>query len=693
MHNVGNSRVAWLCRCRQALRNRFEIRLTALAGALIVTVWLVAGIGLWHRTATPLFDDLASALAALLALALCVAIGYGARIVLAAHRREQFLDASVSRWQLIFEHTSCAVAITSQDSLILVQMNPAYAQMHGYRVDELIGLPVDVVFAQSSRNDLVEAIALARKGGRHRYESLHRHRDGSVFPVAIDMSVVCDGSGEIVYHIVDVQNLSAMYDAQREAQIAKEFFEKTFDATPVGMFVANDDGRYVRVNRAMCEFIGYSASELLAKIYSDITHPEDVGIQKNWALNSEADSCYQSFSTEKRYLHRNGGEVWAQLTMLRASDGKGKVLYWAGQVLDIDGVKRAELALRLSEQRFRGVFENANTGMVIADQSGRVVHFNEAFSQMLGHDADVLRQMHFADFFVPAERTSENLLSDEILKTSCDKYRIERRWTACDGRHVWVDLYISTIRDESGAVVNFIAVVGDITERKKSALALGESKRKLRALAAYQEELLEQERKHIAGEVHDEMGQLMTALKMDLSLMRLRFGENLPLLGMIDEMRSLVDRTINVVRQVASNLRPAVLDHGLGPAIEWLAADFSKRGAIRCRLDAGGSFVLPELQSTAVFRVVQESLTNVTRHSQAREVVISTQCSGQQLQIVVRDDGIGFDTVAVGKGQGFGLFGMRERLLALGGRLRIASAPGQGTTVTIKLPLANGEPS
>ena len=378
---------------------------------------------------------------------------------------------------------------------------------------------------------------------------------------------------------------------------------------------------------------------------------------------------------------------------MRAFDDRGKLLYRAGQVIDIDKLKQAELDLRISEQRFRGVFENANTGMVVADQSGRVVHFNEAFSQMLGHDADVLRQMHFADFYVPAERCADTPLADEILRTPQDRYRIERRWIASDGRHVWVDLYISTIRDESGAVVNFIAVVGDITERKKSALALGESKRKLRALAAYQEELLEQERKHIAGEVHDEMGQLMTALKMDLSLMRLRFGENPQLLGMVDEMRSLVDRTINVVRQVASNLRPAVLDHGLAPAIEWLASDFSRRGTIRCRLDVSGSFVLPELQSTAVFRVVQESLTNVTRHAQAREVVISLHSSGQQLQVAVRDDGIGFDTTAVAKGRGFGLFGMRERLLALGGRLRIASAPGQGTTVIIKLPLENGEPS
>lgn len=684
MHNVGNSRVAWPRRCSLALRDRFAIPLAALAGALIVAVFLVSGFGHWRHGAA----SSAVLLAALSSLGVSIAVG--AWYVAAVRRRELALAQTAGRWQRAFEQASRGVAIASADGLAL-QINPAYAQMHGYRVDELIGQPLAVVLPDGARAGWVEAVAQARANGRHRYESLHQHSDGHLFPVASELSTFLPGEGDEPGLLVELRDLGGVSVERSEAYIARDFFRKTFVDASVGMMVTDGDGRYLRVNRAMCEFTGYAESELLRMRYGDLTHPDDV-TRENLAAQTPVHSRYQSLQIEKRYRRKDGSEAWALAVVLRAFDDRGSLLYRAGLVIDIDKLKQAELDLRISEQRFRGVFENANTGMVVADQSGRIVHFNEAFSQMLGHDAEVLRQMHFADFYVPAERSAETPLAYEILRTPQDRYRIERRWIASDGRHVWVDLYISTIRDESGAVVNFIAVVGDITERKKSALALGESKRKLRALAAYQEELLEQERKHIAGEVHDEMGQLMTALKMDLSLMRLRFGENLQLLGMIDEMRSLVDRSINVVRQVASNLRPAVLDHGLAPAIEWLAADFSRRGTIRCRLDVSGNFVLPELQSTAVFRVVQESLTNVTRHSQAREVVISLHSSGQQLQVVVRDDGIGFDTAAVDKGRGFGLFGMRERLLALGGRLRIASAPGQGTTVIIKLPLENGEP-
>jgi PAS domain S-box-containing protein len=683
MHKVGNSRVAWLRRCSLTLRDRFEIRLAALAGVLIVAVCLVPGFGTWRHGAASsavLLADMS---------ALGVAIGLGACCVAAVRRRELARAKAAGRWQQVFEQTDRGVAIASVDGLAL-QINRAYAQMHGYRADELIGQPLTVVLPDGGSGDWVEAIALTHKNGRHRSEALHRHRDGHLFPVVTELSTFLSGEGDEPGLLVELRDLGSV--ERSEAYIARDFFRKTFVEAPVGMMVTDGDGRYLRVNRALCEFTGYAERELLSMRYGDLTHPDDA-TRENLAAQTPVNSRHQSFQIEKRFRRKDGSEAWALAVVLRAFDDRGQLLYRAGQVIDIDKLKQAELDLRISEQRFRGVFENANTGIVIADQSGRVIHFNEAFSRMLGHDADVLRQMHFADFYVPAERSAETPLADEILRTPQDRYRIERRWVASDGRHVWVDLYISTIRDESGTIVNFIAVVGDITERKKSALALGESKRKLRALAAYQEELLEQERKHIAGEVHDEMGQLMTALKMDLSLMRLRFGENPQLLGMIDEMRSLVDRTINVVRQVASNLRPAVLDHGLAPAIEWLAADFSKRGTIRCRIDVSGSFALPELQSTAVFRVVQESLTNVTRHAQAREVTISLHSSGQQLQVVVRDDGVGFDTAAVSKGRGFGLFGMRERLLALGGRLRIASAPGQGTTVIIKLPLVNGEPS
>ena len=686
-----------LAKLRQWWHDPFAVRLATASGGLIILTWGLLGLGLWFA---PMHSDVAlaylpSAFAATLtiALLLSVIIGKGAIFVLAAYQREVGLKKSMRRWQQIFEHAGWGIVVGSADGKILEQMNPAYAYMHGYSVAELTGQAIEIVYPHSIRKDVPGYIALNHQQGHRRFESLHLHRDGHVFPVLIDATTVRGENGEVLYRVVNVQDITQIRHAQEEMRIAREFFQHTFDAAPVGMAITDIEGRYTRINRAMCEFSGYSESELLTMNYADITHPDD--LERNLsARRSLMDAKSGSFQMEKRYLRKDGREIWALIVVSLVTDSAGQPLYSIGQMLDIDRQKRAEQALRISEERFRGIFENANTGIVATDAKGHLSYFNEAFRAMLGHQANALQQMNFAQFTHPDDLARQTLLFNEIRQGKREQYRLEKRYIACNGQIIWGDLCVSTIRDAQNRVLGLIAVVSDITERKEAALALADSKQQLRALAAYQEEMLELERKHIAREVHDELGQLLTALKMDISLVRLRFGANPSLLAMLDEMRSLVDKTINVVRQVASNLRPAALNLGLVPAIEWLADDFAKRWSIRCTLDAGErEIVLDDLQSTVVFRVVQESLTNVARHAQARKVVVSLRENEQRLSLIVKDDGQGFDTAVVSKARGFGLFGMRERVLAIGGTLRFDSAPGQGTAVIIELPLLKADPS
>ena len=232
----------------------------------------------------------------------------------------------------------------------------------------------------------------------------------------------------------------------------------------------------------------------------------------------------------------------------------------------------------------------------------------------------------------------------------------------------------------------------DITERKEGELGLNQAREQLRALSAYHENVLEEEKKRIAQEVHDELGQFLTALNMDIGLIRLRFGQIAELGSKIEDMRVLVEKMIHVVRHIASNLRPAVLDLGLVPAIEWLIEDFSHRWEIRCSLDcAAAGIALDEVRATAVFRVVQESLTNVARHASASEVHIKISVSGTHLRLTVADNGCGFDPAKARRRPSFGLLGMRERMLFLGGSLQVDSSEGNGTTVTIDLPLGGTE--
>ncbi len=492
-----------------------------------------------------------------------------------------------------------------------------------------------------------------------------------------------------------------------EAQIAAGLahFTALYDGAPVGYFTLQCDGTIIQTNLAGAQLLGLDRSQLLGHRFNAFVTTQGLAPFAIFLQQIFAGEARQS--CEVVLASKNQPPKTVQIQATLPTDQRE---YWVA-VMDISDRKRAEQALiasevfaaialkaeqtlSFSEERFRSVFKSVNTGIASCDKTGMLLYCNEAFRAMLGYDAEALKQKRFIDFTFPADLPKEMVLFNEILTGQREKYQLEKRCVTADRQIIWVDVFIATIRDKSGAIVNFIGVISDITARKKYALALADSKQKLRALASYQERILERERKHIAGEVHDELGQLLTALKMDISLVRLSFGENPQLLALVDDMRSLVEKTFDVVRQVTSNLRPAALNHGLVAAIEWLASDFSKRSSIRCRLDADeGDILLGDTQATAVFRVIQESLTNVIRHAQAKEVVISWHHIGKKLQVVVTDDGHGFDIVSVGKAKGFGLLGMRERLLALGGTLRIDSGLGNGTTLTIELPLSKRKAS
>ncbi|HTN66418.1 MAG TPA: PocR ligand-binding domain-containing protein [Burkholderiaceae bacterium] len=237
-------------------------------------------------------------------------------------------------------------------------------------------------------------------------------------------------------------------------------------------------------------------------------------------------------------------------------------------------------------------------------------------------------------------------------------------------------------RERMAAIMEFLARLAQLLGRNGAA--------RLEYVAR-----IEQERRRVACEMHDELGQLLTAQAMQVALLDLRFGDgNSELREKTRDMAALVEKTIHAVRHLATSLRPAALDHGLLAALEWLVADFNRRGSARCRLDApGGDVDLNDASATALFRIAQEALTNVRRHAGAGEVLISLERSESLLRLAVQDDGCGFDVSSMDNGAGFGLYGMRARAREAGDTLRIDSSPGNGTRITVEMLLvAKTEP-
>lgn len=269
-------------------------------------------------------------------------------------------------------------------------------------------------------------------------------------------------------------------------------------------------------------------------------------------------------------------------------------------------------------------------------------------------------------------------------------YDIEHRILA-GGLVRWVRERAELEFDAAGAMTGATGTVEDVTERKAHEAELLDSRQKLRDLAAHHEKLREEERAHIAREIHDELGQHLTALRMDAALLQLNYGEANPGLAQkVSAMKKLIDRTIKVVRGVASSLRPAALDLGLVSAAEWLVGEFRARTGVACTLELPAHEPsLGDARATVVFRILQESLTNITRHAAASKVEVRITEVDGHLRLEVRDDGVGFDPAEVRERRTFGLMGVRERAIMFGGSASFISRPGEGTRLQVEIPLGD----
>ncbi len=339
------------------------------------------------------------------------------------------------------------------------------------------------------------------------------------------------------------------------------------------------------------------------------------------------------------------------------------------------------------EAMFRNVVEFTPDAFILASTEGLVVSINARAELLFGYDAQELIGQP-VEVLIPPRFHASHI---DLRKSYMQSHMLSKRPSVVcqrkDGSEFPADISLSPLRTDRGMLM--MAVVRDVSERRNAQLALEESSQRLRELAAQNEAVREADKKHIAREVHDELGQVLTALRMDISLLSLRFGALDPaLIDKVQGMKALVDRAIQGVRNVAMNLRPAALDMGLVPAIEWLCSEFTRQNNIACRLHfADENIELNETRSVVVFRIVQESLTNIVRYASASQIDVTLSCHENELRAQVSDNGLGFDLQTAAQKKSLGLLGMRERALALGGVLEIISKPGQGTTINLSIPI------
>ncbi|APD11282.1 histidine kinase [Pandoraea vervacti] len=337
----------------------------------------------------------------------------------------------------------------------------------------------------------------------------------------------------------------------------------------------------------------------------------------------------------------------------------------------------------------RAILNNIPDQAWLKDTESRYILVNEAFMAACGRtEADIIGST--PDKVWSSEWGRIYLATDKAVVASGVRRRYEESRPGADGAPRWFDTVKMPVRDERGHIVGTVGISRDITDRKRSEMALLDSRAQLRQLSAYLQTVREAERTRLSRELHDELGQWLGGLRLGLNYL-----ETQPDMPQADRsahiqmLKELVDETLDAVHRIATDLRPAVLDElGLHAALEWLTESFAQRHGLQCDLlmPEAVTACLDSECSTAIFRIVQESLTNASRHGQPTHVRVSLALRDGHCHVSIADDGRGMDTTRAGHGQRLGLMGMRERALMLGGAFEIESAPGQGTRVNVRIP-------
>jgi PAS domain S-box-containing protein len=368
---------------------------------------------------------------------------------------------------------------------------------------------------------------------------------------------------------------------------------------------------------------------------------------------------------------------------------------------DVTERVRAEELLARSEARLRGILDSAMDAIITVDEHQHIVLFNHAAEEVFGCPRDQAIGAPLA-WFIPERFRGRHT---EDIKRFGDTHSGSRRMGGGVGARVVMGLRrngeefpieASISQNSQGGQRFYTVILRDVTERAKAEEALRRSREELRQFSIAANTLREQEKSRVARELHDELGQSLTALKIDVGWLKERLAsQGGEVAAKLASMQVMLDGTVGSARRISADLRPLMLDDlGLVAACDWLASNFGERTGVNCELTMGGDDLdLPDPYATAVFRVLQESLTNIAKHAEATQVEATLDRDGDEVTLTVRDNGKGFDPGAPRKPNSFGLLGLRERAYLLGGEATIESMPGKGTTIQMQIHIEESAPA
>ena len=421
-----------------------------------------------------------------------------------------------------------------------------------------------------------------------------------------------------------------------------------------------------------------------------LTHPDDAARVRDDLARALAGE--RPVSQVSRIVRPDGAVRYLHTQEEVILDERGRPWRLVGAAQDITERRIAELRLRESEARFRAVFERAALGIGLIDLQGRFLSVNNAFLEMLGYGEAELRGKLMSELTHADDRKRSLELFREVATGRRESYRIEKRFQRKNGQYSWCRLTASLVQDPEGQPLYVAGMAEDITQRKEAETRLQESEEKLRHLASKLMSAQEDERKRISRELHDELGQALLVLKLQAREIK----KELPLEAQhlheeCEGMLTNLDQVVDKVRRLSHDLSPMIVeDLGLSAALQHLLGEFCKHNHLECEfqeIDIDDLF--PVEAQVAIYRIFQECLTNIGKHSQASRMAVSMDRKPDRVSFIIQDNGKGYSAEARRRGRGLGLVAMEERARMVGGDLSVQSREGQGASISFEIPYSS----
>src|SRR6201987_1809024 len=580
------------------------------------------------------------------------------------------------RHAAVIESSEDAIISKNRDAVI-TSWNAGAERLFGYAESEVVGEPITILIPPELQDDENKILEKLRAGERiEHYETIRVTKTGRKVEVSLSISPIKDSRGNIMGFSKIARDITQRKHGEKELRLSEERLRLAQQIAHVGSFEWNIPTGVNTWTPELEAMYGLQPGTFAGTqtAFENLVHPDDrAGVIK---LADAAMKSGQPTQGEWRVVWADGSVHWIAGRWQVFMDASGEPSKMIGVNIDVTERKLAEEALLSSERRYRLLFERNVAGVGIASLDGRLLDCNDGWAGILGYQSkDELRGRHASEFyFNPAERLS---LMDELFEKQ-GLFSRELQLKRKDGTPVWVLFNAAVHSDHDRPIVQ--ATMIDISEWKRADEALSGMTRRLI-------EAQEQERARIGRELHDDINQRLAMLSLELEQLEENPSEIQP---RVKELRREIAEVSNDVQAMSHDLHSSKLEYlGVVAGIKSWCKEFGERQ--RVEIDFGNDVhsALPFEIGLSLFRVLQEALHNVMKHSGVKRIAVQLREDSGEIHLIIRDLGKGFDVEAVLQGKGLGLTSMRERVRLVNGTIAIESRPMGGTTIHVRVPLGS----